>query len=977
MKKRLLPFSLLLVIMILGQSITIADNGGHYVPRTQATANAESFMASLRVNQQTGLIDPAWMIKAMQSAETRGTAENELYWLSMGPDNMGGKTTAVLYDQKLNPNTGGPTGAVYIGSMGGGVYKSYNYGITWHQVGNQDLMVSCMVQDAEGNIFVGTGDNNSAHTYNGLDQQNYDNSFVGSGIWMIDANDGMTQLASTKPSINEAEAWSFINDLAFVGGQLIAATEDGLKVSTDKGQTWSVAIEGVADEVKVGGEGTIVASIDGKIYIGKDVNALVCHSGSGNAIQGDTLIPTAAGLLDVAILSNDTMNVIYAGNITTDGKHAGFYASFDGGATWKVVFPNVANNSNHNIYEGYGLINHGMHIDPMNPEVLYVTSYNLWKLHNANSSDGYYICTKLTDGTSDAFYTSTYLHVGLHAMTFNPNNTNECYFGTDGGVYKATRANGSFTFNNCNRNYITTRMFNVGISGSTKRILAAGLDHGTVMITGEGNTDGYGDWINPTGYNDGAFEASAQAGPCAISAINANTIFVTYKEGGLRRSETAGADWVSNNFVSALTGDATDHTLSTSSFRLPILLHETYNDVNNLETVWYFNRTEDVIPAGTTVQCMSNNAYPFDYTLTAPLLAGDSVEVHDPITSRLFMSYTNVVYMTRTPLQFASEAKWYLLANKATSGFEGEPLSMAVSADGDNLWVGTKAGRLYRIANVNSVIDDETGSISGEDFQVVTTRMELPVDGQCVTSIAVDPRNANKVVVTLGNYGNDAYVLYSNNALSENPTFTSKQANLPKMPVYSSLIEMTNGQVILGTERGIYTTNNIENPNWVFDGEAMGEVPVMELKQQLLHRDDAYEILASENDTLVNVYPGVHNTGVIYAATYGRGMFRCENYKQYSGYSVPEMPVATETKVEMYPNPVRDQAVVSFDAENNANVSYQVFDMMGRMVMSQNMGRYAQGTHEVNVNMSDLSSGSYIMRLNAGGASSSVKFIVY
>ena len=977
MKKRFLPFSLLLVIMILGQSITIADNGGHYVPRTQETANAESFMASLRVNQQTGLIDPALMIKAMQSAETR--ADNELYWLSMGPDNLGGQTTAILYDNKLNPNTGGPTGAVYVGSKGGGVYKSYNYGITWHQVGKA-LMVSCMTQDPAGNIYVGTGDGNNAQTYNGLSQQGYDNSFVGTGIYMIDTEDGMTQIASTVPSANDVDAWSFVNDLAYFKGKLIAATEEGLKYSADNGLTWTMAIEGVAKEVKAG-VNILVASVDGQLYIGEDVDAMVCHSATGSQMQGDSLIPKATGLLDVAI-AHENDNVIYAACInSSDGSHAGFYYSEDMGGHWRVILPNANNNYGHNVYSGYGLYDHGIVVDPANEKVIYVLGYNLWKLFDAGENGGSYICTQLTEGSSSVYYSSDYLHVGLHAMTFNPNNSNECYIGTDGGIYKAARNSGGFTFSNCNRNYITTRMFNVGVSGTDTRIMAAGIDHGTVMIEGDAslNSECYGYWINPTGYNDGAFTESANAGPCAFSAINANTIFVTYKEGGLRRSETAGADWVSNNFVSALTGDATDHTLSTSSYRLPILLHETYNDNNNLETVWCFNRTANDIPAGTAVQCMSNNAYPFEHTLTAPLLAGDSIEVHDPITARFFVSYTNVVYMTRMPLQFASTTQWYQISNKKNSNFEGEPLSMAVSADCDNLWVGTKAGKLFRISNVNTVIDDASGTITDTTgaFQVVTTMMDLPVSGQCITSIAVDPRNANNVVVTLGNYGNDAYVLYSNNALADAPTFTSKQANLPKMPVYSSLIEMASGKVILGTEHGIYSTNSIQNPNWVFDGEAMGDVPVMELKQQLLHRDDAYEILASENDTLVKVYPGVHNTGIIYAATYGRGMFRCENFKQYSGDDVPEISTVTETKVEMYPNPVRDQAVVSFDVENDVNVSYQVYDMMGRMVMSQNMGRFAQGTHQVNVNMSDLSSGSYIMRLNAGGVSSSVKFIVY
>ena len=57
MKKRLLPFSLLLVIMILGQAV-MADQG-HYVPRAKETTTAEAFISSMRVNQHTGLIDPA------------------------------------------------------------------------------------------------------------------------------------------------------------------------------------------------------------------------------------------------------------------------------------------------------------------------------------------------------------------------------------------------------------------------------------------------------------------------------------------------------------------------------------------------------------------------------------------------------------------------------------------------------------------------------------------------------------------------------------------------------------------------------------------------------------------------------------------------------------------------------------------------------------------------------------------------------
>ena len=971
MKKRFLPFSLLLVIMILGQSISIADNGGHYVPRTQGTTSSEQFMSELRANQHTGLIDPAWMVKAAQGQTARGASDDPLYWLTMGPDNMGGQTTAIVYDNTPNQH-GNPNGVVYIGSKGGGVYKTYNHGITWHQVGNQDLMVSCMVQDADGTIYVGTGDGNSAVSYNGLDEQGYDNSFVGSGIYKIQ-NDEVSVIASTVPSANDVTTWSFVNDLAIMGDALLAATDGGLMCSYDKGDTWTNVLEGECVEVKAADD-YIVVSCGGMIYVGT-IDELVCHSATSvQNGEGDTIlaIPKANGLLDIAI-SPSNPNTIYAAAIHTTGSHSGVYVSYDRGENWFLVLSSVSSSVGHDLYAGYGYYNHGIVVDPSNNGKLYVLGYNLWSLERPASGHGQFIARKLTDGSSHYYYLSTYLHVGLHSMVFDPNNANECYIGTDGGIYKATINSNGISFSNCNRNYITSRMTNVAMSGSTKRIIASGLDHGIVLIKGEEgtNTEGHGEWINPSGYNMGMFDDAAQGGPSAISLINPNTIFVTYKNGNLNRSETAGEDWVSTNFTSS------DISLS-SVFRTPILLFENFDDPNSVETVWYKNTTDAAIPSGTEIQVMSNNNYPFNYTLNAPLAARDSIEVHDPISSKLYVGCTNVIYMTNIPLLFAKETVWYSVSTK-TLGFQGDPLSMAISADGDNLFVGTKTGGLYRLSNLNTVVDSLSASNTDTiNFKVVTTPIEIESNGQCITSIAVDPRDANKVVVTLGNYGNETYVYYSTNALSDEPTFVSKQANLPKMPVYSSVIEMTTGHVILGTERGIYRAKNINNADWVADGEMLGEVPVMELKQQLVYQEDRYVVLASPEDTIVELYPGVKNTGVIYAATYGRGTFRCENYKLHSEVDVPENNIVTvDNSVNIFPNPASTQATVKFETSGDVNVSYQVYDLVGRLVMNQNLGRLTEGSHEINLNTSELSTGSYILRLNQGANSSSTKFLVY
>ena len=196
------------------------------------------------------------------------------------------------------------------------------------------------------------------------------------------------------------------------------------------------------------------------------------------------------------------------------------------------------------------------------------------------------------------------------------------------------------------------------------------------------------------------------------------------------------------------------------------------------------------------------------------------------------------------------------------------------------------------------------------------------------------------------------------------------------MPVYSSLIEMETGDVIIGTERGIFRTKNINNPEWIAETTCMGEVPVMELKQQLLCHEDEQTTNVTEDGIFVTVYPGVWNTGVIYAATYGKGVFRCENYKK-DFTAVPENPTIEEVAVSLYPNPVSSMATLSFETKESCNVSYQVFDMAGRMVMNQNLGRLNDGEHQISINAENLSTGSYILRLNQGASSASVKFLVY
>ena len=74
---------------------------------------------------------------------------------------------------------------------------------------------------------------------------------------------------------------------------------------------------------------------------------------------------------------------------------------------------------------------------------------------------------------------------------------------------------------------------------------------------------------------------------------------------------------------------------------------------------------------------------------------------------------------------------------------------------------------------------------------------------------------------------------------------------------------------------------------------------------------------------------------------------------------------------------VGDKYFITVYGNSGGLVNYQVFDLTGRMVMSQNIGRVAEGVNEFSINTENLSTGSYILRLNQGANSSCVKFMVY
>ena len=183
---------------------------------------------------------------------------------------------------------------------------------------------------------------------------------------------------------------------------------------------------------------------------------------------------------------------------------------------------------------------------------------------------------------------------------------------------------------------------------------------------------------------------------------------------------------------------------------------------------------------------------------------------------------------------------------------------------------------------------------------------------------------------------------------------------------------------MIGTEKGLYTSTDMTN--WVADN-AIANIPVMDIKQQLLENHDGkttYVVDEMGEISESGYYPGISNNTIVYIATYGRGLYKCEDFVQKDGESIIENPTsASSFEMSIYPNPVVSEATINFNVEATASVSYQIYDLTGRMVQNATLGNYGQGSHSVNFNVNGLTSGSYIVRVQAGSATSTAKILVY
>ncbi len=890
-------------------------------------------------------------VKNQASGFLKSGSAVSLNWQSMGPDNVGGRTRALLFDKRdATGNT------VYAGSVAGGVWKTTTLGANWIKVNqaNANLNVSCLAQTSNNDIYAGTGEY-------GFTQ--------GTGLYVSTDGDNFTRVPGTEPVlVNSVLEWGYINEIGVQDGRLFVATNAGLKYRNAGETNWQTAmfvdnqgnqipLNGFVWDVKVGSDGTVVASVDSKVYVSPDgsPNGFICVSTKetvGNEVMNPEKLPASGlGRIELAVAPSNP-SYIYASATDAYGYFDNVYRSTDKGNTWTIIFPGKST-SLPDIFVlsnvAYGFVANTIVVYPDNPDHVLVGGINLWEGTYTNEGYFYWGNAAVTSSTVSK-YSPRYLHELHHTYVFKPNNSKVILAGTDGGIY--INMDGALRFKSLNRNYMTAQFVSVDCNGFGNPI--GGTIGNGIQYIGDGTNTPY------TGVEvwNGDLNNSGQGGFVAISKINPDVFLLSLKGGPFRRSEDKGYSFSTSFLGSGMSAPANTYC--------PLLLWENFNDPSSVDST-SFKATKDIAQGEKII--VRSRIYDYPFTMEAPrnIQKGERIYVKDPLQAKTFLALANKVYYTKEILDFTKQPAWWNVATVV-----GVINCMALSADANHLYVGTETGNVFRISNLRYANSQATADITSSSC-VVSTQLIKSFPNTSIGSIAVDQKDPRHIIVTLATYGLNDYVFHVTNALDSMPNFVSVQGNLPKVPVYSSILEMNNGNfAIVGTEYGVYTSDNVASGNWVKDSGPMGSVPVKMLKQQITQGGGIF--VPSDDPNIPGLYyPPLTNYGTIYAATYGRGIYASNAFVGMPEY--PEPGSVVKNTLRIYPNPVKEDLLFNLQLEKPCSLSAEVYDFSGKMIIREKFDGHA-GENTLGIDASYLPRGTYVLKVISGSSTLTGKFVV-
>src|SRR5579871_442874 len=421
---------------------------------------------------------------------------------SLGPGTMSGRITAIE-----GVNEDGKT--IYVGSGGGGVWKSTNGGASFKSIFDkycQSIGSIAVDQKNPKIVYVGTGESNMRNSVS-----------IGDGLYKsTDAGDNWTKIGlDSTEHISKILVDPQNSNTIYVAapGPLWSDSKHrGLYKSNDAGKTWEKILyinekAGCAD-ISIDPSNTNI--IYATTWEFRRMPYLFNSGGQGSGIYksldaGKTWKELKNGLpvkpfgrVALALAPSSPNNLL----AIVEAKETGLYISSDGGENWKQQ----SATSNITARPFYFSV---IKVDPNDAKRVYRPAFSF-----AYSDDGGY---SFTDASGDGGW----VHSDMHALWINPKNTSQLYVGTDGGVYVSLDRGATWMFL---QNLPVGQFYHVAVDNVDPYRIYGGLqDNGSWVAPsaapgGVGNSNwlalygGDGFWVQPDPLDSNIAYAESQGG---------------------------------------------------------------------------------------------------------------------------------------------------------------------------------------------------------------------------------------------------------------------------------------------------------------------------------------------------------------------------------------------------------------------------------------------------------------------------------
>ena len=457
------------------------------------------------------------LLTAMRFMSNARTSQiTDLTWNERGPNNIGGRSRAILIDKR------DPTGnTVFAASVSGGIFKTTNFtsaSANWTVIDDHmaNMAVTVLVQDKNNlnTMYAGTG-------------EGWFNVDAVRGAGIFKSTDGgvtWSQLASTAQFEYVQDIVIDNNGNVYASLRNLSSTNRGVMRSANGGTSWTqvlgipltdiVYTTGRAADLEVASNGDIYATLG--IFTRTMVlkSDFASHGATtGAAGTWTDITPTHSDITfrgELAVAPSDPQKLYLMMQDSATDKVLKFYTSNNGGSSWTST-PVASGSALDDALNGgssqtwYDLISA---VDSTNANIVVVGGIELAKSTNGGST-----WTAISNPTS--------VHVDQHALVFL--NSSNLLVGNDGGIYHTSNlTNPNPGFSQKNNGFNATQFYGCDFHPTDDNYFLAGAqDNNTQKFTSPGINS-----TTPVVGGDGTIPHIRQTdGQLQIAASTSNTYY--------------------------------------------------------------------------------------------------------------------------------------------------------------------------------------------------------------------------------------------------------------------------------------------------------------------------------------------------------------------------------------------------------------------------------------------------------------------